>query len=707
MENLEKKVWEIKGMTCASCALSVTKTLEKNGAKNVQVNVMSNKATFDIDTNTNSLPIAKQIEDLGYKVSTSGKATTHHEHHDHESGSGKILLVSVILTLPLFIGHLVHIEILHNDYLNLGLCIPVYIIGLFTLGKSAWKSTLAGAPNMNTLIMLGATAAFVYSLAGTIFHIEGTMFYEAASSIITIVLIGNYIEERTVASTQKAIKALMKAQVTMAHMISFDDKYQEVILDVEAQALRVGDLILIKDGDKVPADCEILSGDAKVNEALLTGESVPVEKTKKDTLIGGSIVEHGNVKAQVTAVGNDTILASIIKMMEEAQNEKPALQTLADKISAVFIPLVLGISILTLIVNYFVLDAFSSALLRSIAVLVIACPCAMGLATPAAIAVGLGRATRKGILFRNAKGLEYFKKIQCIVFDKTGTLTTGSFTITQFHVQHIDETQFKSIAVGLEKYSSHPLAQSILKTWNTVSAFSFQKVEELKALGMQGQDHEGNMYQIGSFRLLKNITAQVDDNHSLYLLKNNQLIGWIDVEDSIREDAQELINLLHKKNIETVLLSGDRKAICDKVAKQLGIEKVFAECLPKDKQNIIAQLNEEKPTAMVGDGINDAPALSKATIGISVSKASQIAMQAAQIVLVNNQLKSIYESIMLGQYTQRTIIRNFAWAFSYNIIAIPIAAFGLLTPTFGALVMGASDIVLFLSSSYLAFQKIK
>ncbi|MGL6022217.1 MAG: heavy metal translocating P-type ATPase [Chitinophagaceae bacterium] len=706
---MEKKVWEITGMTCASCTLSITKILEKNGAKNIHINAISNKATFYIAKNIHLQPIIKQIENLGYKVSISQviKNSSTQQKYTKKLGTGILLLVSVILTIPLFIGHFAHIEVLHSDFLNVGLCIPVYLIGFFTLGKSAWKSILAGAPNMNMLIMLGATSAFVYSLTGSIFHLEGYMFYETTSSIITIVLIGNYIEERTISSTQKAIKTLIQAQVSMANMITFDDKYQEIILPIEVHLLRVGDIILVREGDKIPTDCKVLSGEAKVNESLLTGESLSIEKNKKDTLIGGSIVEQGNLKAQVTAVGSDTILASIIRMMEDAQNAKPALQTLADKISTIFIPLVLGISLLTLIINYFVLEAFSPALLRSIAVLVIACPCALGLATPAAIAVGLGRATRKGILFRNAKGLEYFKKIQRIVFDKTGTLTTGSFAITQFHVQHMGKNEFKAIAVGLEKYSSHPLAQSILQAWNSIPAFSFVKVEELKAMGMQGQDNHGNIYKIGSFRLLKDITEKVDENHSLYILKNNQLIGWIDVEDSIKEDAQELITLLHSKKIETILLSGDRKSICEKVAIQLGIQKVFAECLPKDKQDIIAHLNQEKPTAMVGDGINDAPALSKATIGISVSKASQIAIQAAQVVLVNNQLNSIYESIVLGKYTQRTIIRNFIWAFSYNIIAIPIAAVGLLTPTFGALVMGMSDIFLFLSSSYLAIQKIK
>jgi Cu+-exporting ATPase len=594
---------------------------------------------------------------------------------------------------------------LMNPWLQLALCTPVYIIGMSFFGKSAYKSLRNGMPNMNVLITIGASSAFIYSLIGGLMGLGGEyLFYETAATIITLVFLGNYMEDASIQSTQRALKSLVKSQKLMANMIAFDEHHQEVILPIENTQLKVGDLLLIRTGEQVPIDCKILWGEAHVNESLLTGESIPVHKKNKDVLVGGSIIESGQIKAQVTATGDDTVLSGILNMVKQAQGEKPPIQFLADKISGIFVPVVLVIALITFTANYIYLGAFTPAMMRSIAVLVIACPCAMGLATPAAIAVGLGRAARSGILFRNAKSLENFRTIKQVVFDKTGTLTTGLFSISSYKFDGVDEAEFKSIVFSMEKYSNHPIAKCVASSFKTKEEIRWKNIEEVKGVGMKSEDKNGNVYWAGSFKIAMDQTDE--SNHNVYVLKNNKLIGWIDVEDEIRVEAKEVIQYLQRKHIKTILLSGDRKEKCDFIATQLGIDEVIAEQSPEQKLNTIADLNKVIPTAMVGDGINDAPALAKATIGISMSEASQIAIQSAQVVLMNHGIKKLPLALGLGRHTYITIKQNLFWAFFYNIIAIPIAAFGYLTPTFGALVMGLSDVVLAINSVKLFVKKV-
>jgi P-type Cu+ transporter len=598
----------------------------------------------------------------------------------------------------------IHIHWLMNHWVQFGLTIPVYFVGMSFFGKSAWKSIRNRMPNMNVLIAIGATAAFFYSLYGSVTgQAEQFMFYETAATIITLVFLGNYLEEASIGSTQRELNKLAKSQKVMANMIAFDDEHKEQIFPIENTELRVGDLILIKSGEQVPIDCKILWGDAYMNEAIITGESVPIHKYARDTMIGGSYITDGTVKAQVIAVGNDTVLSGILNMVKQAQGEKPPVQLMADKISAVFIPIVLGIAVITLVVNWIVLNDFTPALMRSIAVLVIACPCAMGLATPAAIAVGMGRAARRGILFRNATSLETFKDIKQVVFDKTGTLTTGKFKISTFKSQ-VAEDEFKKIVYSIEKYSNHPIAKAITGEWKTKDEIRWKKIEEVKGLGMKAADAEGNTWWAGSYKVAAALTNE--DTHNIYLLKNDTLLGWIDVKDETRPEAKAVIDYLHSKQIETILLSGDRLARCNQLAAELGIKSVIAEQSPGQKLDKITELNSIFPTAMVGDGINDAPALAKATIGISMNDASQIAMQSAQVVLMNHGLKNLPTALGLGKHTYITIKQNLFWAFAYNVVAIPVAAFGLLTPTVGALVMGLSDVVLAVNSVRLFIKKV-
>jgi Cu+-exporting ATPase len=572
-------------------------------------------------------------------------------------------------------------------------------------GRSAIKSLFKGIPNMNVLIALGSTAALGYSLYGLLIgKAYEFLFFETAATTITLVFLGNYMEDKSVEQTQEALKKLAVTQKTMANMIAFDDKHQEQIFQVESKELRVGDLVLIKNGEYVPMDAKVLWGDADVNEAIITGESVPVKKTIKDKLIGGSIVQTGTVKAQITAVGEDTVLANILKLIKNAETEKPPVQLLADKISAVFVPLVVSIAILTVVVNYFFVGLpFGQSLLRSIAVLVISCPCAMGLATPAAVAVGLGRGAKNGILFKNAKSLEIFKSIKQVVFDKTGTLTTGKFKVAAFNAS-IDEATFKNIAFSLEKYSNHPIGNCIATEWKTNNNVRWNNIEEVKGLGMKATDKEGNQFIAGSYKVAQQLTSE--HNHNVYILKNNELIGWIDVADELRPEALATIQTLQKNGVKTILLSGDKLEKCELVKSQLGIDEVFAEQSPEQKLQMIATLAAQQPTAMVGDGINDGPALAKATVGISLSDASQVAMQSAQVVLMNHGLKNLPMALGLGKHTYITIKENLFWAFSYNIVAIPVAAMGFLSPTIGALIMGLSDVVLAINSIRLKWKKV-
>jgi P-type Cu+ transporter len=711
MENIQ---WKVDGMSCTNCALSIHKYLSSKGIQEPKVNFMEGEVQFELVDTAQKPALIKGIQDLGYKV--RGQETEAEGKKWLDNNKDRAFF-SLIFTIPLMM-HMIpglHLHWLMNPYVQLALTMPVFIVGMGYFGKSAINSLKHGIPNMNVLVSIGAIASFGYSLYGTLIG-QGAQFayYETTATILTFVFFGNYLEDASIASTQRALKDLVKAQKVMANMIVFDEHHKEIIFNVAADTLKVGDILLINSGETVPMDCKILSGEANVNEAIVTGESVPVHRKMKDILLGGSTIENGTIKAYVTAVGDQTVLANIMKMVKAAQGEKPPVQVLADKISAIFVPLVVGIALITLLGNYFFTNSgFSESMLRSIAVLVISCPCAMGLATPAAIAVGLGRGARNGVLFKNAKSLETFKDIKQVVFDKTGTLTTGHFEINQFHIdpsrkEQMPEQEFKNLVYALEMHSNHPIANCIKEAWKTNEILKWSQVEEVKGMGIKATDKEGNTYWAGSYKTIEK--QEVEDGHNIYIQKNNEFIGWIDVADQIRPEAKEVIDQLHRQGITTILLSGDRLEKCKIVGDALGIQQIIAEQSPADKLAKLDELTKVAPTAMVGDGINDAPALAKATIGISLSNASHIAIQSAQVVLMNNGLKNLPMSLVLGRKTYETIKENLAWAFSYNIIAIPVAALGFLGtwgPTYGAIIMALSDVVLALNSLRLFKKKLK
>lgn len=702
---MEKVDWQVEGMTCGNCALTISRFLQKEGMHEVKVNPLNGAVSFLKDGNADD-KLIKGIETLGYSV--KGREKDKNFKRSLLSDNKRRFLFCLPFTLVLML-HMAErwlpIHWLMDPWIQLALCIPVFLTGMWYFGRSAVKSIRNGMPNMNVLIALGALASFAYSLTGLLLQLGPQYhFFETTATIITLVFMGNYLEEASIGATQRAVKSLARSQKVMAHMIAFDEDHKEHIFPIENTQLKVGDLLLIKNGEQVPIDCRILWGECTVNEAIITGESTPIVKTKKDQLIGGSIIEQGIVKTQVTATGSDTVLSGILKMVQEAQGEKPPVQKLADKISGIFVPVVIGIAVISFIINFSVLHLpAGSALMRAVAVLVISCPCAMGLATPAAIAVGLGRAAKSGILFRNASSLESFKSIKQVVFDKTGTLTTGNFVIADYAAE-INEVLFKKIVYSLEKFSGHPLGRSVAAAWKCNDPVKWKTIEEIKGLGIKGQDPEGNTFEAGSFRILPDGTANND--HNIYVLQNGKMIGWIDLEDEIREEAVTVIQWLHKKKIRTILLSGDRNEKCMAVGKKLGIDEVIAEQSPKQKLEKIGELTMISPTAMIGDGINDAPALAKATVGISLSDASHIVIQQADVILVNHGLKNLPAALGLGKHTYLTIKQNLFWAFLYNILAIPIAAAGLLTPGFAALAMGLSDVVLGANSIRLFIKKV-
>ncbi len=696
---------KVDGMTCNNCATSLSRFLEKKGFEDIYVNFQTKEVRCK--TNNAALHIADikaGIHKLGFEVVEENKPKKWWTLQ-------RKLWMSSIFTLPLLLHHLFgmvginFIPLLHLHWVQLLFCLPVYTIGFLHFGRSAWGSLKGGVPNMDVLIWVGSTAAFIYSVVGTIQGNHDYIFYETAATIITLVLLGNWMEHRAVAQTTTAIDELAQLQPTQAKKIMPSG----TLVNLSQKEIKINDLLQVNEGDAIPVDGIIIKGFATIDESILTGESMPVEKKIGDTVIGASIIKSGTIQMQVTATGSQTVLHRIIDLVKSAQQEKPDIQRLADKISAIFVPVVLFISLATLLIAYFLFEIpFQNALMNSIAVLVISCPCAMGLATPTAVMVGVGRMAKNGILVRGGQTLETFAGIQNFVFDKTGTLTTGQFIIKNIHFFKEEEKEnILPVIYALEQHSSHPLAKSLVKVLetNNLTLPILTNVKEHKGIGLSAEDEQNNHYKIGAYKVAQHLTTQ--NQHSIYVVKNNILVATIDVQDELRKDTAEVIAYLQNKNRNIILLSGDKKEKTQKMAEFLGINDYFGEQLPEQKLQKISEFSEKSATAMIGDGINDAPALTKATIGISLSSAAQVAIQSAQVVLLNGQLSSLKQAFQISQHTLLTIKQNLFWAFSYNIIAIPVAAMGFLNPMWGALFMAFSDVVVIGNSIRLKYKKLK
>jgi Cu+-exporting ATPase len=699
---------EVQGMTCASCANAVTKTLQRRGLSNISVNHASGEVRFDTGDAIPLEPVYDAIDGLGYRTLRPGLEvgleTDDHEGHDHGTLADTLLPWCIALTIPLLAHMVSGWWLLHNVWFQLALATPVFIMGWLVFGRSSIQSLRNGWPNMNVLILLGATAAYGYSLRSLVGSAHQFMFFETTASIITLVMLGNWLEHRTVKATTKSIDALTKLQPQTARLVQVDSLGRESVMEVEAKYLRTDDLVRVAEGEAIPVDGVVETGDLQVDEKMLTGEALPAHRVRGEAVTGGTLVVSGSALVRTTRVGKASTLSRIVELVRQAQATKPPLQKLADKISGIFVPAVLGISVLTLVINYFIGGhPFGESMSRAIAVLVISCPCAMGLATPAAVAVGLGRAARMGILVKGGDTLERIKKIRTIVFDKTGTLTTGNLQIAATQFSGISEAELKDIVVSLEKHSAHPIAKSILAQWSAGTVQDYSGIEEIKGHGMQGF-RNGALWKLGK-RSWAAPTAGPED-YDLYLSEDGQYRGALKLEDELRPDAAETIRTLKAQGYETVLISGDRQEKSASVAEQVGIETVYAGQTPEGKAQLLDELLQKGGVAMVGDGINDAPSLAKATVGISLSDASQIAVQSAQIILSGNKLSRLPHALKLGIYTERTIKSNLFWAFIYNVIAIPVAAAGYLSPTWGAGVMALSDVVLVLNSLYLGVRRL-
>lgn len=701
---MESKCIELKieGMDCAQCAVGITRFLEKKGLEEVSVDFQTGEAQFVISNVAMTVEeVKKGISKLGYTVSKeTGNSLT---------GASIKLWISLVFTSPLLLFHVlmafgVHYPFMHNIWISFILAAPAMFIGMVHFGNSAYQSLKLRVPNMDVLIFTGGTAAFIYSLIGLI-KMDGNLnFFETAAGIFTLVLLGNWLEKKAVNQTTSAIKSLANLQKGSARKQLPDGRIE----DVEASQVKINDILLVSAGEIVPADMIITSGDVLLDESLITGESMPVLKKTGEMAIGGTRLFDGFLTGKVKAKGRDAVVGNMIALVKMARNDKPALQRFADKMSAIFVPVVLLLSLATFLIAAFLFDiSYQDALLRSIAVLVISCPCALGLATPTAVMVGVGRLAKNGVILKGGATLEALGSLKTVVFDKTGTLTTGEFNISEPLTIRPDEAVYvKALCYHLEKISAHPIAKSILisfEPFNNPSILPvFTKIWEEKGVGVSGNDEEGNVYFLGNWPAGKPNKPDAD----LFLLINEEVRASFIISDKVRPEAASVISGLKARNISTLILSGDNESKTKKVAGELGIDRYYAGKLPSEKLDIISRYSNENITAMIGDGVNDAPSLTRASVGISISNASQMAVQSAQVILMNGNLSKLLEAIDISKLTVNTLKNSIFWAFSYNIVAIPLAMGGFLNPTWGALFMAFSDLIVIGNALFLNYRKL-
>ncbi|CAH1000207.1 Copper-exporting P-type ATPase [Neolewinella maritima] len=681
-------------MDCNNCAQSIHRYLERQGLEDVQVNFQTREVRYrPNDEISDAASVRAGIQKLGFRVVDDQPTET--TGRSWSLTARQRLLLCTAFTLPLLLGHLLMVAGIHLQWLELGwtqfaLALPVYLIGGLHFGRSALAGLRQRFLNMDVLIFLGATAAFVYSLVGLALQEPRYYFFETAATIITLVLVGNWLEARAVQRTTTAIGALtaLRPERVTAVMPS------GTLVQLPVEEVQPGTQVRANTGDKIPLDGILRQGGVAVDEAMLTGESMPVEKQIGDRLLGGSLVVYGQATLEVTQAYRDGTLARIIELVKTAQADKPQLQRLADRISAVFVPVVVGISILTFLLGW--LSGYASptqALMNAIAVLLISCPCAMGLATPTAVMVGVGRLARLGVLIRGGRTVETLAGIKTMVFDKTGTLTTGALTVGRYLVTEGQDPELVGrLIFELEGYSSHPIATSIRNhLWKEKLADPANPGYQAFAGPLDVHETAGSGLTAGPFYL--GSATGISENADVVLTRDGQVLAEFTLIDQVREGADVLIQSLKEVGIKPVMLTGDREEKAAQVGEAVGIDTIYAGQLPQQKLARITQLSTQQPTAMVGDGINDAAALSRADLGISLGGASAVALDAAQVVLMRDDLSLLVEGRRIAALTVRTIRESLFWAFSYNIVAIPLAALGYLNPMWAALFMAFSDVV--------------
>ena len=698
-----KMTLKIGGMHCAACSRAVERALKKTeGVEDANVNIATEKAVFNYDDKKLKYDdIVNVVVKAGYQV--LGKEEDPAVVKAREIKDQKIrLVVSAVFSIPLFyismapMVSLVKFPIpsflVHHlnpqvfSIVAIFLCVPVMISGykFYTLG---FPALFRGSPNMDSLVAIGTTAAFTYSIYSTVLSFIGlnphgeNLYYESAAVIITLVQFGKYLEARSKGKTGEAIKKLMGLQPKTATIIKDGEEKEIKIADV-----KVDDIVLVRPGEKIPVDGEIIEGYSSVDESMLTGESIPVEKSVGDKVVGASINKTGSFKFKAQKVGADTALAQIIKLVEDAQGSKAPIAHIADIVSSYFVPAVITIALISGIIWFIALHNFVFALTVFVSVLVIACPCALGLATPTAIMVGTGKGAELGILFKNAEALEVSGKIDAVMFDKTGTLTEGKPYVTD--IISDDKDKLLLIAASAENGSEHPLGEAIVREAKEKN-IKLLNIENFKAIAGFGIEVfiDDKKVLMGNDKLMNKENINIENYNSdmdklskegktpMYVAYDNKLLGIIAVADKLKNESIEAIKRLHKLGIKTAMITGDNKNTANSVAKEAGIDIVFAEVLPEEKSNEVKKLQDQGLTvAMVGDGINDAPALTQANVGIAIGSGTDVAIESADIVLVKSNTNDVVTAIELSKATMRDIKQNLFWAFCYNVIGIPIAA---------------------------------
>ncbi|MEW6060771.1 MAG: heavy metal translocating P-type ATPase [Bacteroidota bacterium] len=728
----------VEGMTCASCVARVEKSLARiPGVETAAVNLATEKATVKFNPSlVTAEQMAKAVEEAGYKLILSA---VNDKVQPSEVSVGYLklkreFLLSAILTVPIMILSMVSmtdwfmsVSPLGMDDVNKILFLATTVV-MFVGGKRffsvAWKLAKRFETDMNTLVAVGTGVAYLYSSVVVLFPdwlpaSVNTMdvYYDTAATIITLILLGKVLEARAKQRASDAMKTLMSIQPKTAHV-----KKDGVYLDVAVEDVVVGDIIMVRPGEKIPVDGIIESGETSIDESMMTGESIPVQKKRGDNVIGGTLNTTGSIEFRAVAVGRNTMLAQIVRLVEEAQGSKAPIQSLADKIASVFVPTVIGIAIFTFFVGFLVGNLeFTQALIHAIAVLIIACPCALGLATPTAIMVGTGRGATLGVLIKNAESLERAGSITTVVFDKTGTVTEGKPSVVDVvPLNGFSEEELLMLSASLEYQSEHPLSKAIVE-YAANKNIVVQPVTSFLAnpgFGVTGKVNGKNI-TIGKEMFLResliNISSanelalnlQKEGKTVIFVGVDRKIAGLIAIADTVRPTSKAAIQQLHSMNINIALLTGDNKITAEAIAKEVGVDTVVANVLPKEKAEFIKHLQAKgEIVAMVGDGINDAPALAQAQVSMAMGSGIDVALETADVVLMRHDLVAVVRAIVLSRRTIRTIKENLFWAFIYNVIGIPLAAFGMLSPTFAAAAMAFSSVSVVTNSLRLRKAKI-
>lgn len=710
----EKAEFDVFGMTCAACSSRIEKVLNKQaGVKQATVNLTTESATIEytpglIDEKT----LIEKIQHIGYDAKPKAEAEEKQTYKEKELQHKKTkLMISAVLSAPLLITMLVHLfgmtlpEIFMNPWFQFALATPVQFIIGWQFYEGAYKNLKNGGANMDVLVALGTSAAYFYSLYEALKTIGDPaymphLYYETSAVLITLILFGKYLEARAKSQTTNAISELLNLQAKEARVIRDES---EVMIPVEDVV--VGDHLIVKPGEKIPVDGMVIKGRTSVDESMLTGESIPIEKEPGANLIGSTINKNGLIEMEAKKVGKDTALASIIKVVEKAQGSKAPIQRLADVISGYFVPIVIGIAVLTFIIwiSFVQPGQFEPSLVAAIAVLVIACPCALGLATPTSIMVGTGRAAESGILFKGGEHLERTHEINAIVLDKTGTITKGKPEVTDFS----GDAETLQLLASAEKGSEHPLAEAIV-AYAAEKNIHFLEVDHFAAIPGHGIEAEisGQQILVGNRKLMndhqidiesateeKLIEFETGGKTAMLIAIEGEYRGIIAVADTIKDTAPEAIKQLKEMGIEVFMLTGDNERTAQAIAKQAGIDQVIAQVLPEEKADKVKEIQQQgKKVAMVGDGVNDAPALVTADIGIAIGTGTEVAIEAADVTILGGELLLIPKAIKISKATIRNIRQNLFWAFGYNTAGIPIAALGLLAPWIAGAAMALSSV---------------